>query len=67
MDKRALIQDRLSAVEGGNVGALEEFPDGNLIAPEQRFFHGGHPVRGVMRGVVDRYVDEVCVLTLTGL
>src|ERR1700739_4804439 len=40
------------AVERGNVGALKEFPDGNFVTPEQGFFHGSHPVRGVMSGVI---------------
>src|SRR5213078_124113 len=52
MDQRAAVQDRLSAMQRGNVGALEEFPDGNLLAPKQRLLHGGHPVGGIMCGIV---------------
>src|SRR5437879_8954063 len=52
MDERAIVQDRLGAMQRGNVGALEEFPDGNLLAPEQRLLHGGHPVGGIMPGIV---------------
>src|SRR5947207_5854097 len=52
MDQLAIVQDRLGTVQSGNVGALEEFPDGNLFAPEQRLLHGGHPVGGIMRGIV---------------
>src|SRR5947199_10011059 len=44
MDQRAIVQDRLGSVQGGNVRTLEEFPDRNLLAPEQRLLHGGHPV-----------------------
>jgi hypothetical protein len=35
MDQWAFVQHRLRPVKGGNVGALEEFPDGNLFSPEQ--------------------------------
>src|SRR5256886_16501578 len=52
MDQRAIVQDRLGTVQSRNVGALEEFPDGNLLAPEQRLLHGSHPVGGIMRGIV---------------
>src|SRR5438876_10110473 len=52
MDQRAIVQDRLGAMQRGNVGALEEFPDGNLLAPEQRLLHGGHPVGGIMPGII---------------
>ena len=39
-------------MQGGNVGALEESPDGDLITPEQRSFHCGHPVSGIVSRVV---------------
>src|SRR6266849_5121090 len=52
LDKRSFIQYRLGPVQRRNVGALEEFSDGNLIAPKQRFLHRGHPVSRVIRGVV---------------
>src|SRR6266704_1158236 len=39
-------------MQRGNVRALEEFPDGNLLAPEQRFLHRRRPVRRVVSGVV---------------
>jgi len=35
MHQRAFVQHRLGTVQGGNVGALEESPDGDLITPEQ--------------------------------
>jgi hypothetical protein len=34
MNQRTFGQHRLAAVQGGNVGALEEFPDGYLLTPE---------------------------------
>ncbi len=52
MDQRAFVQNGLGTVQSGYVGALEKFPDGNLIVPEQRFSHGGLPVRRVVSGVV---------------
>src|SRR5712692_6909506 len=52
LDKRSFIQYRLGPVQRRNVGALEEFSDGNLIAPEQRFLHRGRPISRVIRGVV---------------
>src|SRR6267154_2232432 len=52
MDQRAFVQNGFGTVQSGYVGALEKFPDGNLIVPEQRFSHGGLPVRRVVRGVV---------------
>src|SRR5256886_6657106 len=52
MDQRAIVQDRLGTVQSGNVGALKEFPDGNLPAPEQRFLHRCRPVRRVVGRIV---------------
>src|SRR5580658_1292110 len=52
MNERSIVQDRLSAVQSGNIGALEEFPNGDFIAPEQGFLHRGRPVRRVKTGVV---------------
>src|SRR5258708_30760797 len=52
MKQRAVAQHRLGTVQGRNVGALKESPDGDLITPEQRFFHRGHPVGGVVSMVV---------------
>src|SRR5438045_1386849 len=37
MDQRAAVQDRLSAMQRGNVGALEEFPMG-ISSPQSRDF-----------------------------
>jgi len=37
MDQRAFVQHWLRAVEGGNVGTLEEFPNRDLIAPNSDF------------------------------
>src|SRR5260370_42227445 len=39
-------------MQRGNVRALEEFPDGNFLAPEQRFLHRRRPVRRVVSRVV---------------
>src|SRR5438046_2543334 len=52
MGQRPMVQDRLVSVQGGNVRTLEEFPDRNLLAPEQRLLHGGHPVGGIMSGIL---------------
>src|SRR5260370_7972126 len=52
MNQGAFVQNRLGTVQSRHVSAFEEFSDGNFIAPQQRFFHGSHPVGGVMRGVV---------------
>src|SRR6267378_1122967 len=52
MDQRAFVQHRLGAVQGGDVGALEKFADGDFLVPEQRFLHRGGPVTRVVSGVV---------------
>src|SRR5579864_1054939 len=40
VDQRTGLEDGLGVVCGGNVGALEEDSDGNLVAPKERFFDG---------------------------
>src|SRR5438309_9052143 len=50
-DERSFIQYRLRPMQRRNVGALEEFPDGNLIPPEQRFLHRGRPTSRIVRRV----------------
>ena len=39
-------------MEGGNVGALEEFSDGDFVTPQQRFLHRAGPVSRVVNGVL---------------
>src|SRR6266699_7243008 len=39
-------------MQRGNVRALEEFPDGDFLAPEKRFLHRSRPVRRVVSRVV---------------
>src|SRR5260370_5662550 len=34
MDQRSFVQDRLRPMQGGDIRALEEFPDGDLLAPK---------------------------------
>src|SRR6185369_7559765 len=48
----AFVQYGLSTVQGRNIGALEESPDRDLITPEERFFHRGHPIGRVVSGIV---------------
>src|SRR3989449_148445 len=50
--QRAIVQDRLGTVQGENVGALEEYSDGDLITPEQRLFHSSQPVGGIVSRVI---------------
>src|SRR5258708_38760623 len=52
MDQRSFVQDRLRPMQGGDIRALEEFPDGDLLAPKQRFSQRGCPISRVIRGVV---------------
>src|SRR5713226_2279865 len=33
-DERSFVQDRLRSMQGGDIRALEEFPDGDLLAPK---------------------------------
>src|ERR1700722_1299920 len=56
MDQWTFVQNRLGAVQCGHVSAFEESPDGNLLVPEQRFPHGGSPVRRVVSGVVLEFI-----------
>src|SRR6266849_1449245 len=51
MDQRAFVQHRLGSVKGEDIGALEEFADGDFLAPEQRFLHRCDPVSRVVAGV----------------
>src|SRR5215469_8187831 len=50
MDKRAFAQNRLSIMQDWHVGALEEFSDGDFIAPEQRLLHRSRPITPVVSG-----------------
>src|SRR2546430_10382880 len=52
MDQRAIVQDRLGTVQSRNVGSLEEFPDGHLLAPEHRLLHGSQSVGWIMCRIV---------------
>ena len=56
MDKWAGLEDGFGFVERGQVGALEEFADGDFVAPEQRLLHGC-PVGGVVGGIVFELFD----------
>src|SRR5229473_2028562 len=58
VDESAWLQDRLCVVRCGDIGALEEESDGNLVAPEQRFFNGGLKVCGIVGGIVFKFFDS---------
>src|SRR5258708_23882056 len=58
VDERAWLQDRLCVVRCGDIGALEEESDGNLVAPEQRFFNGGLKVGRIVGGIVFKFFDS---------
>src|SRR5258707_11912973 len=57
MNERPGLQDRFGLVRCGYIGALEEEADGNLIAPEQRFFHRCLKVRGIVCRIVFELFD----------
>ncbi len=57
MDQRAFVQNGFGTVQSKYVGALEKFPDGNLVVPEQRFPHCGRPVSRVVSGIVLELLD----------
>ncbi len=42
--QRPLVQDRLRCVQGRDVGALEEFANGDFVTPQHRFSHRCDPV-----------------------
>src|SRR6202008_2334269 len=52
MYERACIQHWLCSMQSWHIGTFEELADGNLFIPEQGLPHRGHPVRGIVRGIV---------------
>src|SRR5260370_9476942 len=57
MDERPGLQDRFGLVRCGYIRALEEESDGDLVAPEQRFFNGSLKVGGIVGRIVFEFFD----------
>src|SRR5579872_2369374 len=54
--ERPLGQHRFGGVQARQVGALEELPNRDFLTPEQRLLHRGQPVRGLVGGVLLKFL-----------
>ena len=55
--RTAFVQYRLHGVQGGPLGILVEFADGDFLSPDLRLLHGHHPVLGIVRRIVFKALD----------
>src|SRR5262249_61222662 len=57
MNQRTIIQNRLGGMQRRNVGAFEELPNWDLLAPKSRTFHRCSPITRVEACVIFELFD----------